>query len=584
MKNVSRVVVVCGIVLINACLAFAYKAPLDQWTWQGLTASGEPWWYVSGAYRVAAGDGKVYVTSLKNNYIKVYSFDGEPMGQFGGTGSGPGELSSPRGVALNGEELYICDNGNGRVQVVSTNGVFRRSWGTAGSEAGQFSGMCGVAVDANSVYVLQSSGAYRVQVFDHTGGLVRAWGSYGTLPGQFTEPTGIAVDKQYVYVADKPSRTVTVFTKDGAFVRRWQRYYHTTYMQDWGPYAIAVDDSHVYLASGSPATVGGTDWWTRFQVYSKEGRLLWEHAIHQERLNNGPRRRPLLHPRGVALSGNWVFIADNGYDPVEVGWESIVRYRRIARTFGTVSSRENSYPQSDVLGSSQRQGTSILDVDYVVTDSSTPTVAAYPLAFTTATPSLASCVPLRTLIEGTEDNIGNNITVGVTNRISWEVGEDWYVNYGDIRIAILAKDDRELLDIHWLHLPPVSPNPALTINRYPITENDLLNLWFWVIASGNTTVTLAGGQVTGVGGGYDGELLASDAGMTARGREFLFDMLGCREATAAELVQAREASTPGSVTQWTPRYTLPTGVPRKVNEFGFDSGSTDAHGWWVVKE
>ena len=550
-----------GLVLFLAGRASAWKAPQDQWVLENHRR-----WEVIGAQGIAVGSNRVFVTRHSGGTVAVYTKTGEFVQEIGSQGSGPEQFSGPAHLAIHGGELYVADNGNGRVQVLLLDGTFQRTLATGGG--------WGIAVDDDSVYVTRGS---RIQVFSHTGVPQREWGSSGTLPGQFNGALGVAVDAGFVYVADEGNKRVQVFSKQGQFVREWDMLTGNP-AGNQGPYGIAVDEANVYVSFGRKTN--NYSWLSRLQIYDKSGVLRWDHYtshVREQPSHNPAWGEPLSYPRGIALDGSLVYVADNGVEDVTI-------IRRLFRTLGSRSIEENPPPLGSLLLARQRQGTSILDVDYTVADPNDTHVTVYPIAYTNPTPSLAASMPMQTLIEGTDANTGTNIEVGVTHRLSWDVGADWNTAYGDIRIGILARDNRELLDIHWLHMPAVGVNPALKINRYPITENDLLNLWFWVIASGNTTVTLSDGQVHGAdGSAYGGELLADDTGTRRRGREFLFSLLGVREATADELQQAREASTPGSVTQWDPRYKLPTGVPKKVNEFGFDTGSTDSDGWWVVK-
>ncbi|MEM7394631.1 MAG: hypothetical protein AAF492_20030, partial [Verrucomicrobiota bacterium] len=117
--------------------------------------------------------------------------------------------------------------------------------------------------------------------------------------------------------------------------------------------------------------------------------------------------------------------------------------------------------------------------------------------------------------------------------------------------------------------------------------------------SGEPGFRLENGAVYGVGGDYDGQLLASNTTTTAEGRSFLLGTIGLREATPHEVQLAREATTPGVMMKWPSRsqqIPQPSSVsqymggfdepstfrPEFVNEFGFDTGSTN--GWWVVKD
>jgi DNA-binding beta-propeller fold protein YncE len=67
---------------------------------------------------------------------------------------------------------------------------------------------------------------------------------------------------------------------------------------------------------------------------------------------------------------------------------------------------------------------------------------------------------------------------------------------------------------------------------------------------------------------------------TRLGRDFIFQRMGLREATAAEVMRAKEAGTPGVINQWEPKLKVGPGErPAKVNAYGFDTG---ADGYWVV--
>jgi hypothetical protein len=73
---------------------------------------------------------------------------------------------------------------------------------------------------------------------------------------------------------------------------------------------------------------------------------------------------------------------------------------------------------------------------------------------------------------------------------------------------------------------------------------------------------------------------ASGNSTSAYGRAYIFQKMGLREATAAEVTRAKEAGTPGVVNQWDPKLRVgPDERPAKINAYGFDTGSD---GYWVV--
>jgi hypothetical protein len=74
--------------------------------------------------------------------------------------------------------------------------------------------------------------------------------------------------------------------------------------------------------------------------------------------------------------------------------------------------------------------------------------------------------------------------------------------------------------------------------------------------------------------------LASVTTTSPSGRAYLFQKMGLREATAAEVTRAKEAGTPGVINRWDPKLRVgPDERPAKINAYGFDTG---ADGYWVV--
>jgi hypothetical protein len=67
---------------------------------------------------------------------------------------------------------------------------------------------------------------------------------------------------------------------------------------------------------------------------------------------------------------------------------------------------------------------------------------------------------------------------------------------------------------------------------------------------------------------------------TKLGRDFIFQRMGLREATAAEVTRAKLAGTENTINQWEPKFKVgPDERPAKVNAYGFDTG---AEGYWAV--
>lgn len=110
-----------------------------------------------------------------------------------------------------------------------------------------------------------------------------------------------------------------------------------------------------------------------------------------------------------------------------------------------------------------------------------------------------------------------------------------------MEIEVLAQDSRGLLPVHWITLPAQGADPAIEISQRPVTDAEWMHLWYWLIAIGDPGIALADGQITGVGGVFDGQVLAttseSVSTITAEGRAFLRAKCGVRALTESEIAR-----------------------------------------------
>ncbi len=152
--------------------------------------------------------------------------------RWGGPGSGDGQFSRPRGVAVDAaENVYVVEGGveggNHRLQKFASDGTYLTQWGENGTGAGQFRYPAGVAVDfSGNVYVADQFN-HRIQKFTSDGAYLAQWGGIGIGDGQFAYPSAVAATASgYIYVSDlgfssaHPSR-IQKFTNAGEFVTSW---------------------------------------------------------------------------------------------------------------------------------------------------------------------------------------------------------------------------------------------------------------------------------------------------------------------------------------------------------------------------
>lgn len=98
-----------------------------------------------------------------------------------------------------------------------------RTWGGLGTAPGEFVEPSSVELDSQG-FVYVAGHEDRIQKFTAEGDLVAIWGTGGAGDGQFRHPHGLAIDRMrgdLVYVGDQENHRVQVFSRDGAFLRRW---------------------------------------------------------------------------------------------------------------------------------------------------------------------------------------------------------------------------------------------------------------------------------------------------------------------------------------------------------------------------
>ena len=99
--------------------------------------------------------GNVYVADFDNHRIQVFTAEGQYLRQFGGEGSGDGELN-PTGICIDREDVvYVTTWDKNQVSLFNCDGApVRPPLGSRGSELGQFLTPCGIALDKEeNIYV-----------------------------------------------------------------------------------------------------------------------------------------------------------------------------------------------------------------------------------------------------------------------------------------------------------------------------------------------------------------------------------------------------------------------------------------------
>ena len=191
--------------------------------------------------------------------------------------------------------------------------------------------------------------------------------------------------------------------------------------------------------------------------------------------------------------------------------------------------------------------------------------------------------PMSTLAEGTATNYGVGILPSVDPRqLTWDAGVDIGSSLSNIKVVLWACETSALpLSQHFVTLPAVGTNSALTISRYAGDVDAYALNRALLFASWRGWATNSGSILYAAGGAYDGQVIFdTPTTPTEVGKLWMCEKLGngIRLATAAEIQRAQEATTPGTVAQRT-SFRWPG---MKVNEFGIETGLSNS--WYFVKE
>jgi len=141
--------------------------------------------------------GRLLVADRARHVVEEFDLDGGHVRTLGRPGTGPGELMSPRDVALGADgRAYVADSDNDRVQVFAADGSPLFSFGGFGPFPGMFAGPAALEARAGMLFVADRAN-HRVQVFDLDGQPLYEWGIHALRPGEgegrLHYPSGLAV-------------------------------------------------------------------------------------------------------------------------------------------------------------------------------------------------------------------------------------------------------------------------------------------------------------------------------------------------------------------------------------------------------
>jgi len=156
----------------------------------------------------------LYVSDSLACRILVFAPDGTLVQSFGSRGTGPGELFSPQGLALDEQgRIYVADFFNARIAIFDGDGQYLRQIGRRGGEPWNFSGPRDLAFDSEGHLHVLDSRKHALMSFNREGRLLLVIGGGPTVhPLGFGLPTAIWIDgNDRFFISERYNSRVSIW-------------------------------------------------------------------------------------------------------------------------------------------------------------------------------------------------------------------------------------------------------------------------------------------------------------------------------------------------------------------------------------
>ncbi|MBT3943573.1 MAG: hypothetical protein HOC77_02775 [Chloroflexi bacterium] len=196
-------------------------------------------------------------------------------------------------------------NKNVRVSAVTLDSEFQFEFANWGTEPGQTTLPTALAFDSKDRLYVSDEHMHNVSVFDREGNFIKRWGEFGSEPGQLNRPSGLAVDSDdNILVMDHVNARIQKMTPEGQ------------YISSFG--SVGSGPGEFNFAWGISVDTGGDIWvadWRndRVQRFTADGEFVSTFGT------SGSGEGELDRPSGVHVDDRGqVYVADWRNDRVQV--------------------------------------------------------------------------------------------------------------------------------------------------------------------------------------------------------------------------------------------------------------------------
>ena len=181
---------------------------------------------------------------------------------------------------------------------------------------------------------------------------------------------------------------------------------------------------------------------------------------------------------------------------------------RVGPEPATLTFSEYSYSIIDVTSIKMRENDpTIMDVEYYGYSSSDK-VDVRMLAFKDGVRSFANVLRPETFVEGTETNLGNNVSIKGLHKVSWRVSSDWNIDLAKVSVEFLVKTTPELIPMKFVTIPAMGGKKAMKLSVSGPSYAQLFNAILWCYADKDPDFSVLNGYVY-----YKGKIIAKNDGV-----------------------------------------------------------------------
>jgi YD repeat-containing protein len=212
--------------------------------------------------------------------------------QFGSKGTGNGQFSAPKGVALDSKgDIWVTDTENNRVQEFNSKGEYLLKFGSKGTGNGQFEHPEGIAIDSSGNLWITDPGNSRVQEFNSKGEYVSQFKN-----NILQHSLGIAVAKGNIFVANSSNGHLYEFNTKGELLHENTR----AGLQAEG--VVAGSSGNIYASSNN----------NELEIFNEK--LEYLRSIG----NTHGEPDQMMHPVGITIdSFGDLWVADKGKNRID---------------------------------------------------------------------------------------------------------------------------------------------------------------------------------------------------------------------------------------------------------------------------